>query len=205
MNETRDSEIHHLIGGELCLDFANTLYGHADAPIHEYLFDYRDLVLWSRHAGILTDKAALGLLRAANRRAAEANATFRRAITLRELVHRVYADLAGGRSPKADDLAALHKTWLQALARSTLLKSSAGFRLDWTNGHTLDCMLWPITDSAVQLLISKKLQRVKQCSGCDWLFLDGSRNHMRRWCSMDTCGNRIKMRRRQARRKLAIR
>jgi len=30
MNESRDAEIHHLIAGELCLDFANTLYGHTD-------------------------------------------------------------------------------------------------------------------------------------------------------------------------------
>ena len=56
MNEIRGAEAHHLIAGELCVDFANTLYGHSDAPIHEYLLDYRDLVLWGRHAGILTEK-----------------------------------------------------------------------------------------------------------------------------------------------------
>ena len=30
---------------------------------------------------------------------------------------------------------------------------------------------------------------------CDWLFLDISRNQMRRWCDMKTCGNRDKARR----------
>jgi predicted RNA-binding Zn ribbon-like protein len=42
---------------------------------------------------------------------------------------------------------------------------------------------------------------VKQCAGegCGWLFLDTSRNHLRRWCTMDECGNRAKMRRRYER------
>ena len=205
MNETRDAEIHHLIGGELCLDFANTLYGHVDDPVHEYLFDYRDLVLWGRHADILTDKEARRLLRGAERRGNDAKAIFRRAITLRELIYRIYADLAKARSPKVEDLTALHKTWLDAMAHSSLFETSTGFRLDWVDSYPLERVLWPITNSAVQLLTSGDLQRIKQCHGCDWLFIDKSRNHMRRWCSMDACGNRTKMRRRHARRKLAER
>jgi len=36
---------------------------------------------------------------------------------------------------------------------------------------------------------------------CAWLFLDTSRNHSRRFCSMDECGNRAKQRRHYQRRK----
>ncbi len=205
MNETRDAEIHHLIGGELCLDFANTLYGHADAPVHEYLFDYRDLVLWSRHVGIVTDKEARELIRESERNTKNAKAIFCRAIELRELIYRIYVDLAKGHSPKAGDLSALHEAWLDSLAHSSLFKTSTGFRLDWADSLPLDRVLWPITNSAVQFLTSDGLRQIKQCHGCDWLFVDKSRNHMRRWCSMDACGNRTKMRRRHARRKLTKR
>ncbi|MCK4450409.1 MAG: CGNR zinc finger domain-containing protein, partial [Anaerolineae bacterium] len=31
--------------------------------------------------------------------------------------------------------------------------------------------------------------------GCDWLFVDASKNHSRRWCSMNMCGSRVKARR----------
>jgi predicted RNA-binding Zn ribbon-like protein len=34
--------------------------------------------------------------------------------------------------------------------------------------------------------------------GCGWLFYDGSENGSRRWCSMESCGNLVKMRRQYA-------
>jgi predicted RNA-binding Zn ribbon-like protein len=41
---------------------------------------------------------------------------------------------------------------------------------------------------------------VRACGGCGWLFLDTSKNHSRRWCSMDACGNQAKARRHYRRR-----
>ncbi|HXO42658.1 MAG TPA: CGNR zinc finger domain-containing protein, partial [Thermoanaerobaculia bacterium] len=51
--------------------------------------------------------------------------------------------------------------------------------------------------SAAELLTSDKWRRVRECAGsdCTWLFLDRSRNRSRRWCAMQTCGNRAKARR----------
>jgi predicted RNA-binding Zn ribbon-like protein len=37
--------------------------------------------------------------------------------------------------------------------------------------------------------------RVCAAEDCGWLFLDTSKNHTRRWCSMKSCGNRAKARR----------
>jgi predicted RNA-binding Zn ribbon-like protein len=201
MAEMRDAEIHHLIGGELCMDFANTLYGHTNAPVHEYLLDYRDLVLWSRHAGILTEKEAKHLLQESHHNPDQAEDVFRRAIALREATYRIFANLADRRSPKADDLALLHTTWLGALSHSRLSRVSNGFQVEWAGEHLLEYMLWPITDSSIKLLTSEEAKQIKQCSGCDWLFVDRSRSHRRRWCSMAVCGNRAKMRRRNTRHK----
>ncbi len=56
--------------------------------------------------------------------------------------------------------------------------------------------------SAVALLTTPRdLGRLKLCPGdrCAWLFLDESRNGRRRWCAMETCGNRAKARRHYAR------
>jgi len=46
-------------------------------------------------------------------------------------------------------------------------------------------------------LLRNYLGRVRECDGaaCTWLFLDQSRNRSRRWCSMESCGNRAKARR----------
>jgi predicted RNA-binding Zn ribbon-like protein len=58
-------------------------------------------------------------------------------------------------------------------------------------------MLWPIARSAAELLASEELARVRECPGelCDDLFLDASRNGARRWCKMEVCGNRAKVKR----------
>ena len=71
-------------------------------------------------------------------------------------------------------------------------------RWGWRNfGAELESVLWPVAKSAADLLVSHKLERVSTCQGetCGWLFLDMSKNHSRRWCSMSDCGNTAKARR----------
>ncbi len=192
-----DAEIHHLIAGELCLNFANTLYGHGKSPIHEYLFSYRDLVLWSQHAGILDKSTGDLLLRKADRFPNEALVVFHRAIALRETIFRFFDAVANHESPPSTDLAALDSARLEAISHSHVDRTAKGFALDWNDKTALDQMLWQIAVSAVELMTSEKLSLVRECNGdlCDWLFVDTSRNHMRRWCSMSVCGNRAKVRR----------
>ena len=53
---------------------------------------------------------------------------------------------------------------------------------------------------ATRLLIDGPLDRLKACDGCNYLFIDESKNRSRRWCDMTTCGTAEKMRRYVARR-----
>lgn len=200
MEKTRDAERHHLIGGILCLDFANTLYGHTES-IHEYLYDYRDLVLWSGHAGILPSDRVKTFLKEGNLAQAESEVVFHQAIQLRETIYRVFASLAHAGIPDEVDLVNFQRVWLEHQSHARLRRTETGFVLGWDGEDALDSMLWPITGSAVELLTSDDLKRIKQCNRCDWLFLDRSRNNSRRWCSMSACGNRVKMARRYTREK----
>lgn len=189
-----DADKHHLIGNALCLDFANTLYGHRGTPLHEYLCEYRDLVLWSRHAGILDITQAEKLARLAALQPDHAARVFRHALAIRELIFRIFSALASGKSPNPADLTALNAARAEVLAHSTINRTQHGFSLDWDEPGALDRMLWDIVLSAADLLTSERVGRVRECSGdaCDWLFVDTSRNHMRRWCLMSVCGNRAK-------------
>lgn len=187
----------HLIGNALCLDFANTLYGHAGTALHEYLYNYNDLVIWSHKVGILTASDAEKLVRAAARRPSDAWAVFHRAIALRETIYRVFAALSQRQKPESADVESLNSARSEALAHTRLEQAGKRFIVDWNDKAALDRMLWPLALSAGELMTSENCARVRQCSGdpCDWLFLDTSRNHMRRWCSMSVCGNRTKVRR----------
>lgn len=204
-NIASEARAHHLIGNALCLDFANTLYGHTGTPLHEYLHDYIDLVIWSHKTGILTKSDAERLTLAAARHSEDALAVFNRAIALRENIYRVFAALANQAKPVSSDVASLNSARSEALAHSRLEPASKGFIVDWNDKASLDRMLWPLALSAADILTSVSCTRVRQCSGtpCDWLFLDTSRNHMRRWCSMSVCGNRSKVRRFHERKRLS--
>ena len=56
--------------------------------------------------------------------------------------------------------------------------------------------------SAMKLLDESLRSRVKICPGCDWLFVDRSKNRSRIWCDMAVCGNRAKASGHYSRRKL---
>lgn len=205
MGARREAEIHHLIGGDLCLDFANTRNGHVAPPSHEYLHDYRDLVLWGRHAGVLSLPTSRELLKRAETRPSEAEDTFRKALILRETIFRIFSALSFQRKPAKTDINQLNKIWQDAQRHTQLASSSSGFALGWNDEPSLDHVSRRVAVAAVNLLTSENIGRIRRCSGdhCDWLFVDLSRNHLRRWCSMEECGNRAKMRRRQQRKKLA--
>lgn len=206
MPERREAEIHHLIAGDLCLDFANTLNGHERPAGHEYLHDYRDLLLWARHAGILSAGEAREHLLVAEDQPIKAEAAFRKAILLRETLFRIFSALAFRKKPAGEDLELLNQTWVEGQLHARLIPSPIGFDLGWDDDPSLERVRRVIADSAIHLLTSGQVKRIHRCAGegCDWLFVDASRNHLRRWCSMEECGNRAKMRRRQQRKKISL-
>ncbi len=82
-----------------------------------------------------------------------------------------------------------------ATARSRRWSHGRALRWTWPPPHDLTDPLRPIAHAAVELLTNGPLEHVKICGNCRWLFLDQSRNHSRRWCSMAECGTQMKQRR----------
>lgn len=200
-------EMPRMLGGRLCLDFANTVdLRHGEHP-REYLGQYPDLVAWARYAGVLTVDEALDLLGAAARDPDSALRTYRRAIALREATYRIFSAIADVRQPPESVLGVLNMELTRAMARARLVVRGESLTWAWTrDDEALDRMLWPVVWSAAELLTSDELDRVKECpgaDGCGWLFLDTSKNRSRQWCAMDGCGNRAKARRHYARTRAA--
>ncbi|NPV08763.1 MAG: hypothetical protein HPY83_12490 [Anaerolineae bacterium] len=186
-----------LLGGQLCLDFANTVdWRLSEAPI-EWLKTYGDLIAWGQHAGALEPEQAQELLRHAERRPEEAAAALQRALRLRESIYRVFAAVAHEGTPPAQDLETVNAFLGEAMAQARIVFVGGGYVWGWSDQPPLDRVLWPVVRSAADLLTQGDLGRVRQCAGdpCGWLFLDRSRNRSRRWCAMSDCGNRAKARR----------
>jgi predicted RNA-binding Zn ribbon-like protein len=188
------------LGGRLCLDFANTVEFRSSDHAVDYVGSYADLVAWSVQAEIVDQTEAELLLAEAVRRPAAATATFAWAMTVREAMYLAFAAVAAGRQPVASDLDTLNIALSAALSQAKVAVAPAGFAWTWERHEgALDQVLWPICRSALELLTSKDVHRVKDCGrhgGCGWLFVDASKNGSRRWCSMQVCGRQEKVRRR---------
>jgi predicted RNA-binding Zn ribbon-like protein len=194
--------------GRLCLDFANTLGDRpALQPHEEALRSYTDLVAWSEAAGLIAGDEAAEYTRVAAGHPADADAAFAHAIALREAIYRLFSAVAADAAPPADDLATVNTAIAEAMARARLVPVEGHFHWAWERDPSvLGSLLRPVLWSVAELLTAGELHRVHECAGsdCGWLFLDMSKNGSRRWCSMETCGNRAKARRHRERQHAVI-
>jgi predicted RNA-binding Zn ribbon-like protein len=108
---------------------------------------------------------------------------------LREAIHRVLESARADRLPAKRDLDLLNE-WARRptlapqidrnLQRSLVARSPATGALA------------QLARESVEFVSGADVARVRRCAGCSLLFVDRSRPGRRRWCSMETCGNRDK-------------
>lgn len=189
---------HKLVGGALCLDFVNTLGAATSDQPTEYIPEYQTLVVWSAHAGLLTDADAAHLLAQATQRPAESSMVLQDAHQLRALFHRLFIAVAQGTELSVEDLALFNARLAPAAGQTRVSPTATGYAWTWADDpDALDRMLWPIVRSAADVLVTGDLSRVRVCGGDrrGWVFVDTSKNRSRRWCDMQDCGNVAKVRR----------
>jgi len=189
-------------GGELCLDFVNTVAHRTDVERRrDGLASFNDLLEWSRQAGTISAADHAVLKRAADRSPVVARRTLARAVALREAIYMAMSAHCAGQSVPRSAINAISRE--AAIAAShrhivTIAGSGRGFSWSWeaTNAR-LDRAIWPVAWSSADFVTSARVNRVRECAleTCGWLFVDTSRNQTRRWCDMRVCGNRAKVKR----------
>ncbi len=190
----------HLIGGDLSLDFTNTLGGKRGAITRESLNRYIDLLSWFEQARVMEKAEVAKLAREAERQPEEAARVLERAIQLRESIYNLCAAVVEGRTSPKSDLERLNSELTVGLGRIRVMpaKGNSMFTWGWRMGEGLDAPLGPVVRAAADLFTNgHKLEQLRRCGGdnCGWLFIDSSKNHSRRWCDMRDCGNLAKVRR----------
>lgn len=184
-----------LIGNKLCLDFINTAGLHSDVKPVEYLNSYHDLIIWSRQIGLITHSEYENLYKSAARFDKKARNILKQAIELREMLYRIFSSIVKGAPVKKKALVFFNKNFSKAVSNSQIIQERDGFFLDFLKqDEDLEWVLYPIIQSAYELLMSDELKKVKMCADtkCGWLFFDKSKNQSRLWCDMKDCGNRAK-------------
>ena len=184
------------LGGMLCLDFVNTIDPRLKPPREEFLGSFEKLAEWAQFIGLLTPAERRSLVDRTT--PAVAKAVFSRAIELRESLYQLFRQPY---SPPARPLKVLNGELRRAAGPPWLEFRQGRYRMRWPSSAAAERLIGPIARSASELVTSPELQRVRECAGdgCGWLFVDTSRAHRRRWCSMSICGNRLKARRHRQR------
>jgi predicted RNA-binding Zn ribbon-like protein len=184
------------VGDHPALDFLNSIASPKDVPV-EWLRDGHDLIDWLRAANLMPADVAARFRASKDQRALDGVARSAREFrdSLRGFVTRHMGKPLPTRAANA--LGPLN----ELLARETsypVVEAAAGepaLRLRrvrrWDSPEEL---LHPIAEAAADLICSVDFRLIRACEGsvCSLLFLDRTKAHGRRWCSMAVCGNRAK-------------
>ena len=193
-----------LKSGHPALEFTNTVGDHASENPRETLFQYEDLLSWGKRVALLSGEQVENLRHKAEARPREAAVVFAQALELREALYRILVAKTEKKPPAEEDLMVLNTMLRDLTHGAQVLPQEGSFVWQWDfDPESLKGPLAMIALSAVDLMTSEHYQRVGQCAdedGCGWLFVDTSKNHSRRWCDINDCGNRAKQRRYQKQR-----
>jgi predicted RNA-binding Zn ribbon-like protein len=174
--------------GAVCLDFAHT-GGEGRYTVFETLHQPADLGEWLAQpplSAVTTSPVTPHDLTAAK--------------TLRQAIWDVaHARAAGHPLPTAPVV-----TINQAAAAAPLVPELAadGVTAGWAEPVQATQALSTLAREMVELLSGPLAGRIRECAGdnCPLVFVDSSRPGARRWCAMERCGNRHKLRALRARR-----
>jgi len=185
--------------GDPVLDYVNSVeWRNSPNPVDHYT-SYADVVSWAIATGVISLENGTLIKVYAEKNPRKTKQSFQKIIRLRESLSGILSNIARGDIVEKADLGQLNAHVLEAQRASRLEPFSRGIRWGWgvEEGH-LDLILWSVALQAATLLTSEKVTRIGECEddrGCGYLFLDESKNHSRRWCTMQSCGNRAKARR----------
>ena len=181
------------LGNHPCLDFINTEMIMNGKPT-DVLESFDDFISWLVRANLLTNaqseiagaelnhKEKISLLEQAK--------IFR--TTLRDLAARIVA-----RKPIPVSITNIINQFLsQRPGYPQLVRRKGGFEQRFHSAAApVHNLLVPLAEAASDLLCRADFALIKKCGNpaCILYFYDTTKNHTRNWCSMQTCGNRIKV------------
>lgn len=198
------------------LDFLNSIATPLDEAV-DWIADGVGLADWLGQAGLVPSSDLTALM--ARAAPGELDRVAGQARDLRDWF-RGFVQAHAGRPLGADAIAALEplnrllerdEAYVQMVAAPAIGHDHDGpahrdegltlvKRRRWRSPESL---LLPIGEALARLVCEDDFTQVKACEGhgCTLMFVDRTRAHSRRWCSMAVCGNRAKVTAHRSRRK----
>lgn len=194
---TFSSEIGRMrmLGGHAALDIVNSAHMR-DGEKLDFVPDFDSLCRWCVPAGLLTESESDEAQRLALSRGAEAAALHREWLTLRNVLRQLLGARAQATSNtrEHESLEMLSRIAATSITDVRFIVVSRSLR-----PMPSDPLKLPLLRSvwcAIEASSKSDSWDVRSCGAdeCGGLFLNQSRSHPRRWCSMDGCGAKMKQR-----------
>jgi predicted RNA-binding Zn ribbon-like protein len=174
------------------LDFLNTCPVQNGEPL-ELLPDFRAVLRWFQAAGLLSSRQVDDLQQQWHGSAQARGFT----AAMRELREKLRKEILAW-----EDTGKLHRGVIDELNQImtehpmlTRLKRDTNEAMTelWFEANQPEDLFAPLAYSAAVLFSSVDRSRVRKCGHCVLHFYDTSKKGTRRWCSMQLCGNRLKV------------
>ncbi|WP_029010501.1 CGNR zinc finger domain-containing protein [Azospirillum halopraeferens] len=179
------------LGNAAWLDFLNTAPRDEGRTV-DLLSSPESLRRWGQEAGLLGSEIRDGVDETWLIRAKRLRGEFRQGAD----------SLLAGQEPPTGVIKAVNDQLIANPLRLTLHNQAGHWHLAQMplRPHA-DVLLTRLAIDFAECLVSGRVKDLRRCarSNCVMLFLDTSKNHSRRWCSMELCGNREKAAGRRAR------
>lgn len=177
----------HFIGGNPAIDLTNTVFTrHMPADDNDLLNSPRDVGNWFHFAGLATEAQANVIS------GIDDPAFLENVQKLREASFSVFDALAAENPPASGSLGLLFDQAGEGFATHRLRLGATRATPEIAHFDDSTGITAFLAAISVEALIVLPRQKLRACPRCGWLFVDTSRGGRRRWCSMQTCGNREK-------------
>jgi predicted RNA-binding Zn ribbon-like protein len=176
-----DGQVFSFDAGTLCLELACGTGGEGFRARFEQLHEPADVDGWSAESRL-------------HRRAVTTKADLRALKRLREAIWAAAYAVVTGAEPDTADIESLNR---HAAGPAPVPQIDPHSReTAWRGPLTGRELIAEIARDAVRTLGRPTRDRIRMCEGvnCSLVYLDTSRPGRRRWCSMQRCGNRHKVR-----------
>jgi predicted RNA-binding Zn ribbon-like protein len=180
------------LGNQLALDFLNTR-PVKDGEAQELLPNFQALLRWFRAAELLSNQNVSALQRSWGK-SARAQQVLEELRQFREDLRKELLSVEAG--------ADLHRTTIDKLNKllaahpmiATVKQTEKGFHMGLSfEANKPEDLFAPLAQATAELFTKADRSRLRKCGQCVLHFLDTSKKGTRRWCSMQLCGNRLKV------------
>jgi predicted RNA-binding Zn ribbon-like protein len=180
------------VGNQLALDFVNTCPVQNGRPM-ELLPDFSALLRWFEAAELLSAREVANLEQHWGN-SAVAQRTVEAVRELRERLRKEVLAWEHGGAVHYSTVAELNRLMVDHPMLTRLKASGSASSAElWFEPRRPEDLFAPLAHSAATLFTNVDRTRVRKCGQCVLHFYDTSKKGTRRWCSMQLCGNRLKV------------